>query len=331
MAKNVWDSEEVAIPEDSPEEIPEVEALQQQPSPAPSPEQPIVQDEPIAQEDSQELEEEDRLVLEFPRDQPSMNRRIEEYLAEHPGFKRAFNNRVALSVRRETEETIRSLREENERKDQELLKANKAVHDLFWANKTPEQRAQLFAQDPKLINAWQNQEKVNQRLQEVQSRPQPPEWLVRLKNKADEMLDVEGLNLSEEDEIALKRHVNTPDFWAWGHQNPEAVLPTIQGWIDERAGRSQNGSVRTAEPPRVTAPAAAQPATRRAPDVVRGNSRAGNYAPEGRPASRNGSSTAKAITEADAAKMNDVEWDSWLKSIGAGSSVQARSMGLLKD
>jgi hypothetical protein len=333
-----WEtSEDLEIPEEPVfEEVPEPEALQEQPSPALPVDAPNEATAPESvqeptDETAEEADPEAWRTWTVSDDLPSTNQKVEELLEHSQSFRRVFNDRVAKRAQQEVRGTVRDLQGKNEELEKRAIKAEAAMHKLFWQGKSEQERAAMFARDPNLIQAYQESQQVEQAYKEVQQRPEIPQYLRNTQTEVEDFVGSASLYLSETDFAAIQNYSRSAKFWTQFAQQPTAAIPHLKEMLDRRIIALQNTDVRTADTARASEPAqVAAQAPRKAPEVVRGNSKAGQYAPDSTARSGSGGGSARPVTDAELEAMDPDKYDAWLKSIGAPNSVAAKKMGYIK-
>ncbi len=337
-----WEtSDDLEIPDEPVfEEVPEPEALQEQPSPALPVEAPTEATAPesvqeptdeTAEGTTEEPDPEAWRTWRVSDDLPSTNQKVEELLEHSQSFRRVFNDRVAKRAQQEVRGTVRELQGKNEELEKRAIKAEAAMHKLFWQGKSEQERAAMFARDPSLIQAYQESQQVEAKYQEVQQRPEIPQYLRNTQNEVEDFVGSASLYLSEADFAAIQNYSRGAQFWTQYAQQPTAAIPHLKKIIDDRILALQNGGVRTADTAPASEPAqVAAQAPRKAPEVVRGNSKAGQYAPDSTARSGSGGGSVRPITESELDAMDPDKYDAWLTSIGAKNSVAAKKMGYVK-
>jgi len=328
-----WETaDDVDIPEEEPvfEEVPETEAPLE-PMTAPPAEVPVGEsvqepvDEVTEEADAQPVGE-----WAMSTSLPEVNQFVDHYLAESQSFRRVFNDRVGKEVLKATGKVRQEFQGKLEESERNRIKAEAAMHKLFWQGKS-EAEIGALVQNPEMARAFQDWKDSPNKLKEVESRPQIPEYIRNVQEEVEDFVGSASVYLSEQDFAAIQNYARSEKFWTAFSNNPTKAIPHLKETIDRRILALQNTGVRTADTARANEPAqVAAQAPRQAPAVVRGNSKASQFAPDSTVRSGSGGGSVRPVTEAQLEAMDPDQYDAFLTSISAKNSTAAKKMGYVK-
>jgi len=239
--------------------------------------------EPIGEEPLEEVDPDAWRNVRIPSDRAELYALMSDLAQKEPELTRAWGavagKGVSAQLRQEKAELAAELEQEREAKRALQLEYGNAT----WGRMNEQQRAALFARDPRNVDRWNEYSKLAQEAKQGQQN-RTPEWLTNMVVSAQNYVEENAHLMSPEDEQRARGLVTNKEVYAKYLNQPHQFMVDLQYTLAPLINGSDNAAIQAGATPRRSAPTGSGGETRNEPAV--GNPRIGRMTPDQTPPRR---------------------------------------------
>jgi len=238
--------------------------------------------EPIGEEPLEEVDPDAWRNVRIPTSRAELHELFTSLAEKDPEINRAWGavagRGISAQLRQEKAELAAELEAEREAKRQLQLEYGNAT----WGRMNEQQRAALFARDPRNVDRWNEYSKLAQEARQPSQKA--PEWLRNMVVDAQNYVEEVAPHLSPEDEQRVRALVTSQETYRAYLNNPHQFMTDLQYTVDQLRTGGNNAAIQAGTTPRPSAPTNSGRDTRNEPAV--GNPRIGRMTPDQTPPRR---------------------------------------------